>query len=78
MPRKIQHFIFALVASAAPALAGPAAGRYRARWRATMRTRSSVDRALPSGGRGHRFESCRVRQEIKGLASPARAAAKTG
>jgi hypothetical protein len=30
-------------------------------------TRSSVDRALPSGGRGRRFESCRVRQRFQSL-----------
>ena len=32
--------------------------------------RSSVDRALPSGGRGHRFESCRARHLIKEYRGP--------
>ena len=28
---------------------------------------AQLDRALPSEGKGHRFESCRVRHKIKGL-----------
>jgi hypothetical protein len=29
---------------------------------------AQLDRALPSEGRGHKFESCRARQRINGLA----------
>ena len=34
---------------------------------------AQLDRALPSEGRGHTFESCRVRHKIKHLATPFRA-----
>ena len=36
-----------------------------------MHVARSDDDALPSEGRGHKFESCRARQRINGLAGPA-------
>ena len=36
-----------------------------------MHVARSDDDALPSEGRGHKFESCRARQRISGLVGPA-------
>ena len=64
------------VPSRAPHLRSPAntAGR-PVRWSpaaaAATRARSSVDRALASGARGHRFESCRARSAVTPALGPA-------